>query len=104
GRVRSCMPLGRGRTGPALACGNTVVVKPPPVDPLGVSELCRMVASELPPGVVNFVSGSAPAVGEALVAAPEVDMISFTGSSPVGRAIQQAAAPRLKRTLPQLGR
>jgi acyl-CoA reductase-like NAD-dependent aldehyde dehydrogenase len=92
-----------GKIGPALACGNTVVVKPPPVDPLGVSELCRIVGAALPPGVVNFVSGRAPAIGEALVAAPDVDMISFTGSTPVGRAIQAASAPRLKRTLLELG-
>ena len=55
-----------GKIGPALACGNTVVVKPAPVDPLGVAELCRIVDSVLPPGVVNFVCGSAPEIGEAL--------------------------------------
>ena len=56
-----------GKIGPALACGNTVVVKPAPVDPLGVAELCRIVDSVLPPGVVNFVCGSAPEIGAALV-------------------------------------
>jgi len=92
-----------GKIGPALACGNTVVVKPAPADPLGVAELCRIVADVLPPGVVNFVNGPGPEVGEALVAAPEVDMIAFTGSTAVGRAIQAAAAARLKRTLLELG-
>jgi len=92
-----------GKIGPALACGNTVVVKPAPADPLGVAELCRIVAEVLPPGVLNFVCGPGPDVGEALVAAPEVDMVAFTGSTAVGRAIQAAAAPRLKRTLLELG-
>src|SRR5881398_2394641 len=55
-----------GKIGPALACGNTVVVKPSPSDPLGVAELCRIVDAVLPPGVVNFVCGSGPAIGEAL--------------------------------------
>src|SRR5262249_45621729 len=72
-----------GKIGPALACGNTVVVKPAPVDPLGVAELCRIVAEIFPPGVVNFVCGSGPEIGEALVASPDVDMISFTGSTTV---------------------
>lgn len=92
-----------GKIGPALACGNTVVVKPAPVDPLGVAELCRIVAAELPPGVVNFVNGPAPELGEALVDAPEVDMISFTGSTGVGLRIQAAASRQLKRTLLELG-
>ena len=92
-----------GKIGPALACGNTVVVKPAPVDPLGVAELCRLVAAELPPGVVNFINGPGPELGEALVASPEVDMISFTGSTAVGLRIQELAAKRLKRTLLDLG-
>ncbi len=92
-----------GKIGPALACGNTVVIKPAPVDPLGVAELCRIVDSVLPPGVVNFVCGSGPEVGEALTTSPDIDMISFTGSTAVGRKIQAGAAPRLKRTLMELG-
>src|SRR5437867_3424961 len=80
-----------GKVGPALACGNTAVVKPSPVDPLGVAELCRIVDSVLPPGVINFVCGSGPEIGEALVLSPGVDMISFTGSSAVGQRIQQGA-------------
>jgi len=92
-----------GKIGPALACGNTVVVKPAPVDPLGVTELCRMVDSVLPPGVLNFVCGSAPAIGAALCESPDVDMISFTGSTAVGCHIQTAAARRMQRTLLELG-
>ncbi len=92
-----------GKIAPALACGNTVVVKPSPVDPLGVAELCRIVGEALPPGVVNFVCGSGPDVGEALVLSPDVDMISFTGSSAVGERIQEGVARRMTRTLLELG-
>jgi acyl-CoA reductase-like NAD-dependent aldehyde dehydrogenase len=92
-----------GKIGAALACGNTVVVKPAPVDPLGVAELCRIADSVLPPGVVNFVCGSGPEIGAALTASPAVDMISFTGSTAVGRKIQETAASRMKRTLMELG-
>ncbi|TMB58556.1 MAG: aldehyde dehydrogenase family protein [Deltaproteobacteria bacterium] len=92
-----------GKIGPALACGNTVVVKPSPVDPLGVAELCRIVDAVLPPGVVNFVNGEGAEIGEALVRSPDVDMISFTGSTAVGRRIKEAAAGRMKRTVLELG-
>jgi phenylacetaldehyde dehydrogenase len=92
-----------GKIGPALACGNTVVVKPSPIDPLAVAALCRIVSDVLPPGVVNYVCGSSPDIGAALTTTADVDMISFTGSTAVGRRIQEAAAPRLKRTLMELG-
>jgi len=92
-----------GKIGAALACGNTVVIKPAPVDPLGVVELCRIVDSVLPPGVVNFVCGSGSEIGAALTTSPDVDMISFTGSTLVGRKIQENAASRMKRTLMELG-
>ncbi len=92
-----------GKLGPALACGNTCVVKPAPVDPLAVAELCRIVDSVLPPGVVNFVCGTGPDVGRALVESPDVDMISFTGSTAVGVQIQAAGARTMKRTLLELG-
>ena len=92
-----------GKLGPALACGNTVVVKPPPQAPNGVLELCRTVASVMPPGVVNVVSGSGPDIGEALTASPDVDMISFTGSSAVGRVIHERCGAQMKRTLLELG-
>ncbi len=92
-----------GKIGPALACGNTVVVKPAPVDPLGVAELCRIVDSVLPPGVVNFVCGSGPEAGEAVSTSSDVDMISFTGSTVVGGKIREASAMQMKRTLLELG-
>ncbi len=92
-----------GKIGPALACGNSVVIKPAPADPLGMVELARIVGEALPPGVVNFVCGPGPEIGEALCAAPEVDMVSFTGSTTVGQAIQAGGASRLQRMLLELG-
>ncbi len=92
-----------GKVGPALACGNTVVVKPAPADPLGVAELCRIIDSVLPPGVLNFVCGAGPEIGAALCESPDVDMISFTGSTAVGCQIQAGAARRMQRTLLELG-
>ena len=92
-----------GKIAPALACGNTVVIKPPPQDPMGMAELARIVASVLPPGVVNYISGSGPDIGEALSASPDVDMISFTGSTAVGRRIEESAGRTMKRTLQELG-
>jgi acyl-CoA reductase-like NAD-dependent aldehyde dehydrogenase len=92
-----------GKIGPALACGNTVVVKPAPVDPLGVAEMCRILGEVLPPGVINFVCGPHPEVGQAVCESPFVDMISFTGSSQVGMLLQQRAAATMKRTLMELG-
>jgi acyl-CoA reductase-like NAD-dependent aldehyde dehydrogenase len=92
-----------GKIGAALACGDTVVVKPAPVDPLGVAEMCRILAEVFPPGVINFVNGSRPEIGAALTESPDVDMISFTGSTEVGQRIQAAGAARMKRTLMELG-
>lgn len=68
-----------------------------------MTELARIVASVLPPGVVNFVCGSDPAIGEALTTSDDVDMVSFTGSCHVGSLIEQAAARSMKRTLQELG-
>ena len=93
-----------GKIAPALVTGNTVIVKPAHQDPLGVIEMIRAFnEAGFPPGVVNLVLGSTPEVGEALVAAPEVTMVSFTGSSLVGRMISEAAAGGFKRVLTELG-
>ncbi len=93
-----------GKVGPALAMGNTVVVKPAPQDPLAVLRFAdAVVEAGFPPGVVNVVTGSGAAAGEALVASPHVDMVSFTGSTPVGRAIGEAAGRDMKRLLLELG-
>jgi len=93
-----------GKVGPALAMGNTVVVKPAPQDPLAVTVVAEILhEAGFPPGVVNVVTGSSAEVGAALVASPHVDMVSFTGSTPVGRAIGEVAGRDMKRLLLELG-
>src|SRR5438477_5246648 len=93
-----------GKIGPALAMGNTVIVRPAPQDPLAVIELVRILDEVgFPPGVVNVVTGSSPATGEALVDSPDVDMISFTGSTAVGLRIAEAGGRTMKRLLLELG-
>ena len=93
-----------GKVGPALAMGNTVVVKPAPQDPLAVLRFAdAVVEAGFPPGVVNIVTGSGAEVGEALVASPHVDMTSFTGSTAVGRRIGEVAGRAMKRLLLELG-
>ena len=93
-----------GKIGPALAMGNTVIVKPAPQDPLAVTVFGEILdEAGFPPGVVNVVTGSAPETGQALVASPHVDMVSFTGSTPVGRAIGEVAGRDMKRLLLELG-
>src|SRR6266545_1516983 len=93
-----------GKVGPALATGNTVVMKPAPQDPLAIIELAEICQSVgFPPGVVNVVTGSKPEVGEALVDSKNVDMISFTGSTGVGVRIYEAGGKTMKRLLLELG-
>ncbi len=90
------------KVAPALACGNTVVLKPAETTPLTAlmfAELCR--EADLPPGVVNILPG-AGATGEALVHSP-VDKIAFTGSTAVGRSIAKAVAGSSKRLTLELG-
>src|SRR5467141_231276 len=88
---------------PALATGNTVVLKPAeftPLTALAFAEICQEVG--LPNGVVNIVTGDGP-TGEALVKHPDVDKIAFTGSTEVGRAIRKAAAQSHKKISLELG-
>lgn len=93
-----------GKVAPALATGNTVVMKPAPQDPLAVIELAAIMDEVgFPPGVVNVVTGSDAAVGAALVDSADVDMISFTGSTVVGQRIYEAGAKTMKRLLMELG-
>ncbi len=93
-----------GKVAPALAAGNTVVVKPAPQDPLSCLEVLRICHEEgIPDGVVNIVTGSSPETGAALVSSPDVDMVSFTGSSAVGVRIQTECARTMKRSLMELG-
>lgn len=93
-----------GKLAPALAAGNAVVVKPAPQDPLACLEVLRICHEVgIPDGVVNIVTGSGAQAGQTLVASPDVDMVSFTGSSGVGIAIQTECARTMKRSLMELG-
>ena len=88
---------------PALACGNTVVLKPAETTPLTAllfAEICQQ--ADLPPGVVNIVTG-AGGTGQALVSHPDVDKVAFTGSTDVGRLIAKAVAGTDKRVTLELG-
>ncbi|MEU2773964.1 aldehyde dehydrogenase family protein [Streptomyces sp. NPDC007162] len=93
-----------GKVAPALAMGNTVVVKPAPQDPLSVYRMAEALeAAGAPPGVLNVVSGRSTGVGEAAVASPDVDMVSFTGSTAVGQRIAEVCGRDMKRQLMELG-
>lgn len=96
--------LGTWKVGPALAAGNTVVVKPPEWAPLTLSLLGEYAdEAGFPPGVVNIVHGTGEVAGAALVGHPDVDRISFTGSPETGRSIARAAAEHLTPTSFELG-
>jgi aldehyde dehydrogenase (NAD+) len=91
------------KVAPALACGNTVVLKPAETTPLSALLFCDVLRqAELPPGVVNIVTGDGR-TGAALVDHPDVDKIAFTGSTEVGKAIQRRLAGRGKRVTLELG-
>ncbi|MEZ4218007.1 MAG: aldehyde dehydrogenase family protein [Myxococcota bacterium] len=93
------------KLGPALATGNTVVLKPPPDTPWTAATFARLVAekTDIPPGVVNVVTSSDHGVGEQLVADPRVDLVSFTGSTATGKRIMQVGASNVKRLFLELG-
>jgi aldehyde dehydrogenase (NAD+) len=89
---------------PALAAGAAVVLKPAGLTPLSAFELARAFeAAGLPAGVFNLVPGSGRVVGDLLTRHPDVDQVSFTGSTPVGRTIAGVAAETLKRVTLELG-
>ncbi len=89
---------------PALAMGNTVVLKPASYTPLTALKFAEIVEEiGLPPGVVNIITGSAATVGEALVRHPDVNKIAFTGSTEVGRTIRRATAGSGKKLSLELG-
>ena len=92
------------KVAPALAAGCTVVLKPSEVAPFNAFILADVVeAAGLPKGVFNLVTGYGPAAGEALVKHPQVDMISFTGSTRAGKRISEVAAQTVKRVALELG-
>ncbi|HEV8296389.1 MAG TPA: aldehyde dehydrogenase family protein [Acidimicrobiales bacterium] len=93
-----------GKIAPALAMGNTVVIKPAPQDPLALLKFGEIIEEVgFPPGVINIVTGSGAAAGAALVDSHDINMISFTGSSPVGAKIMENGAKTMKRLLMELG-
>jgi aldehyde dehydrogenase (NAD+) len=93
------------KLGPALAAGNTVVLKPAPDTPWCATALGRLIAEEtsIPPGVVNIVTSSDHRLGAMLATDPRVDQISFTGSTATGSSVMAAAAKTIKRVFLELG-
>lgn len=92
------------KVAPALAAGCTVVLKPSEVAPLTAFMLAEIIHEVgLPAGVFNLVTGYGPIVGEALAAHPDVDMISFTGSTRAGKRVSELAAQTVKRVSLELG-
>src|SRR3954454_7142880 len=93
------------KIGQALGTGNTVVLKPAPNTPYNATRLGRLIAenTDIPAGVVNVVASSDHFVGEELTLSPKVDLISFTGSTVVGRRIMEKGAATMKRLFLELG-
>ena len=89
---------------PAIAAGNTIVLKPAEITPLTSLMLAEdCIAAGIPAGVVNVVVGTGPEAGEALVSHPSVSMVSFTGSTPVGKRVMELATGSIKRVHLELG-
>ena len=86
---------------PAIACKNTVIVKPPSEAPLAVMKFCELLNEEFPDGVVNVVTGYGSEIGDYLVCSSQIDKISFTGSVPTGMMISQKAG--MKKVTLELG-
>ena len=96
--------LASWKLGPALACGNTVVLKPAELTPLTAIRFAELaLEAGIPEGVVNVVVGPGSVVGERLIAHPDVAKIGFTGSTEVGRQVMQGAAKTVKRVTLELG-
>jgi aldehyde dehydrogenase (NAD+) len=92
------------KVAPALAAGCTIVLKPSEVAPINAYILAEIIDEcGLPPGVFNLVNGDGPTVGAAISAHPEVDVVSFTGSTRAGREVAKAAADGIKRVTQELG-
>jgi betaine-aldehyde dehydrogenase len=92
------------KVAPALAAGCTVVLKPSEIAPLNAFILAEIIEGiELPAGVFNLVSGVGPVVGEALASHPDIDLVSFTGSTRAGKRVSELAAQTVKRVALELG-
>ncbi|KAJ5712434.1 hypothetical protein N7493_008902 [Penicillium malachiteum] len=92
-----------GKTAPAIAAGNTIILKPAEQAPLTLLRIVDIINEVLPPDVVQVVPGLGPEVPQALVAHPLVKMVSFTGSSPVGAQVSAAAGKAVKPVVLELG-
>lgn len=88
---------------PALATGNTIVLKPASHTPVTALRLAEIISEVVPPGVINVVAGSGTEVGEPLVRHPKVGKVAFTGSTEVGRNIMKIAAESIKNITLELG-
>src|SRR5262245_4383023 len=98
------LPIASWKLGPALAAGNTVVLKPAELTPLTAVELEKIaLEAGLPEGVLNVVVGPGRVVGERIVEHPDVAKVAFTGSTEVGRRIASQAAETIKRVTLELG-
>jgi acyl-CoA reductase-like NAD-dependent aldehyde dehydrogenase len=96
--------LASWKLGPALACGNTVVLKPAELTPLTALRFAELaLEAGVPEGVVNVVVGPGSVAGERLIAHPDVAKIAFTGSTEVGRRVMEGAAQTIKRVTLELG-
>ena len=96
--------IGMWKIAPALACGCTLIVKPAEITPLSALMIGKLaLEAGVPPGVLNIVTGKGSVVGDALVAHPGIDKVTFTGSPSVGRGILQGAAGNFKRVTLELG-
>ena len=92
------------KVAPALACGNTVIIKPASQTPLTALALAEVAAAAgLPPGVVNVVTGSGGKVGAAIVQHPGIDKVAFTGDTSTGKGIMRSAADTIKHVTLELG-
>ena len=92
------------KLGPALACGNTVVLKPAELTPLSALRLAELaLEADIPEGVLNVLVGPGSVVGQRLVEHPDVAKVGFTGSTEVGRRVMEGAAATIKRVTLELG-
>ncbi|MBC7698185.1 MAG: gamma-aminobutyraldehyde dehydrogenase [Bacteroidia bacterium] len=91
------------KLGPAIAAGNTVVLKPSEMTPLTALKLGELIAEIFPAGVINIIAGRGESVGAPMISRPEVQMISITGDISTGQKIMDVAAKRVKRTHLELG-
>ena len=111
GVVRAIVPwnapfeISLNKLGQALGTGNTVVLKPAPDTPFNATRIGRLAAerTDIPPGVLNVVTSSDHLVGEELTLSPQVDLISFTGSTATGKRIMEKGAATMKRLFLELG-